>query len=109
MLVPFSESLSLVLSIPETALEDSGKTFVPLVFSVFRECAFKHTSDSFLVASYHSMDIFWTTCPSFDFENANPSLHQSVDEPYGLEVLRTHDIFVVYLKLVASLVVCCGI
>ena len=55
------------------------------------------------------MHIFWSTSTSLNLEHSNSSLHHLVDEADGLQVLRAHDIFVVYFELVACLVVGNGI
>ena len=97
VLIPLSERLSLVVTIPKTAVKDGGELLVPRIFLGLGERAFEHTPDGFLVALHHRVDIFGATCTTFYFENAHAGIHHFVDEAHGFQVFRTHNILVVHL------------
>ena len=89
-LTPFSEFLSLVVAIPESAVEDSSELsvlfFLGLV--VVGEGACKNRFDGVVVCLDDSMDIFGSAGTSFYLEDSYTSVHHHVDEAYGLEVAR---------------------
>ena len=62
-----------------------------------------YCSDGLLVCLDNSIDIFWSASSSFYFEYPYTGIHQFVDEADSLQVLRTHEVFVVHLYLVARL------
>ena len=109
MLVPFAHLLSLIVAVPEAAVEDCGQAFVPPVFFLFGVSAVEHARYGFLVARHHRVYIFRTAGAPLYLEHPYAGLHHTVDEAHGLQVFRTHDIFVVYLELVARLVVGHGV
>ena len=106
---PFAQLLTLVIAVPESSVEDSGQAFVPSIFLLFSESTFNNRLNGFFVARHHVVHILWSACPALDFEHPNARIHHEVNEANGLQILRTHDIFVVYLQLVARLVVGNGV
>ena len=55
------------------------------------------------------MDILRAAGPSLDLEHPYARIHHPVDEADGLQVLRTHDVFVVDFQLVACLIIRHGV
>ena len=106
---PFAQLLTLVIAIPESSVEDSGQSFVPNIFLLFGESAVDNRLNGFFVACHYIVHILWSACPSLNFEHPHACVHHEIDEANGLQVLRTHDIFVVNLQLVARLVVGNGV
>src|SRR5574344_74995 len=99
VLVPFSQFLPLVVTIPEPAVEDGGETLIPSVLFLFGKGAIQYGGDSLLIAGHHGVYILWASCTSFNLEHPHAGLHHLVDETHRLEVFWTHDILVVYFQL----------
>ena len=109
MLIPLTESLTLIITIPETTVEYGGKFFVPGILLLFCKGAVKNCSYRLLIAFHYSIYIFRTTGTTLNLEDANTSIHHAVDEADGLQVLRTHHILVVDFQLVTGLIISNGI
>ena len=108
-LVPFTHQLSLIVTIPETTIEDGGKTLVPLVFAFLGKRAVEHSLNGLLITLHDGIDVFRPTGSSLDLKDADASLHHTIDETDGLQVLRRHDILVVDVELIARLIVGSGV
>ena len=65
--------------------------------------------DGLLIAAHHLVDVFRPAGAALNLEDTHAGPHQAVDEAHGLQVLRAHDVFVVYLQLMARLVVGGGV
>ena len=63
----------------------------------------QHGTDGFLVTAHHGVHILCTARPALYLEHTHTGMHHAVNEAYGLEVLRRHDVFVVYEQFVACL------
>ena len=50
VLVPFAQTLALIVAVPESAVEHGGEAFVPCVLLLFGERAVENGGDGFLVA-----------------------------------------------------------
>ena len=98
-LVPLTHELTLVVAIPEATVEDTRQTLVPLVFLLLGKGAVEHALDSLLVALHHGIDILRTAGPTLDLEHPHTRFHHTIDKTHGLEILRTHQIFIVHLYL----------
>ena len=99
VLIPLTKGLPLVVTIPETTIEDSCQLTIPLVFLSFGEGAVENGLDGCLVALHHRQHIFRTTGTTFNLEDTHTRLHHAIDETDGLEVFGTHDVLVVNLQL----------
>ena len=109
VLVPFAHELSLVVAVPEPAVEDGGESLVPLVLLLFRERVIEYGLDGLLITFYHRINVFRSSCTAFGLEYAYATLHHPIDETYGFQVLGRHDVFIVDVELVARLIIRCGI
>ena len=101
MLVPLAEGLTLVVTIPETAVEYGGKSFIPGILLLFGKGTIQYGSYRLLVALHYGIYVFWSTGTTLNLEDANAGIHHAVDEADGLQILRTHYILVVDFQLVA--------
>jgi len=106
MLVPFTESLPLVITIPETTVEDGSEFLIPLILLLLGKGSVEHGSYRLLITFHYGIYVFRTAGTAFYLEDAHTGIHHAVDEADGLQVLRTHYILVVDFKLVASFVIC---
>ena len=106
MLVPFTESLPLVIAVPETTVEYGGEFLIPLILLLLGKGAVEHGSYRLFIAFYDGIYVFRTAGTALNLEDAHTGIHHAVDEADGLQVLRTHYILVVYFKLVAGFIVC---
>ena len=97
--VPFAERLPLIISVPETTVEDTCQFGIPMVLLLFRESSVEHTLDGFLIGFHHGIDIFRTTGTTFNLKDTHTALHHAIDETHGLQVLRTHDVFIIDFQL----------
>ena len=102
---PFAHLLSLVITIPKSAVEHSGKTLVPIFHLLRSESAFLHGLHRFLVAPHHGVNIFGRACTTFNLKDRNTGFHHSVDETDGFEVFGAHDVFVVHFQFSAGFLV----
>ena len=107
--VPLAQGLTLIVAVPEATVEDCSECCVPLVLLLVGERAVEHSRNSLLVAAHHVVDVLCATSATLYLEHTHAGAHHAVDEADGLEVLRRHDILVVYLELVARLVVGDGV
>ena len=108
-LVPFTHQLSLIVTIPETTIEDGGKTLVPLILALLSKRSVEHGLDGLLVTLHDGIDVFRPTGSSLDLKDADASLHHTIDETDGLQVLGRHDILVVDVELIARFIVGSGV
>ena len=69
VLVPLAQQLSLVVAVPEAAVEDGGESLVPSILFIFREGAVQHALDGLAVALYYGQDIFGTAGAAFNLEH----------------------------------------
>ena len=91
----------MVISIPESTIEYRCQLSIPFVFLLFGECTVENRCNGFLICFHYRVNILGTTRTTFNLEHPNATLHQFVDEAHGLQVFRTHQVFIVYLNLVA--------
>ena len=105
MLVPFAECLTLVITIPETTIEDSCQSFVPCILLFLCKSTIQYRSYRLLIALYYSIDVFRTTGTTFYLEDTHTGIHHTVDEADSLQVLRTHHILIVDFQLVTRFII----
>lgn len=104
--VPFAKALSLVVAVPESAVEHRCQALVPFVLLLLGERAVKHALYGLLVAFHHGVDILSAARTALYLEHSYAGLHHAVDEAHRLQVFRAHYIFVVNLQLRSCLLVC---
>ena len=100
--------MSEIVAVPKAAVEDGGKLFVPFRHALRRESPVEHGTECLFVAFHNGIDVFCGAGSSLDFEDADASLHHFVHEADGLQVLRAHDVFVIYVQLHPRLAVSDG-
>ena len=109
MLIPLAHKLALIVAIPETAVEHRGQAGIPLVLFLLGKRAVEHGLNGLLVAADDGVDVFGTTGTTFDFEYTHARLHHAIDEAHSLQVLRTHNVLIIDIELIARLIVGSGI
>ena len=104
-LAPFTQTLALIVAIPEAAVEHGGELFVPSVQAclILMETAIEHCLDGFVVGRHHCLHILGTTRTSFNLEYAHACVHHHIHEANRFQVLGRHDVLVIHLKLCACL------
>ena len=78
--VPLAHELALIVAIPETAVEDGGKAFVPGVFLFFCEVVVEYRLNRLFVALHDGIDVFRSSRATFYFKYPDTSLHHFIDE-----------------------------
>ena len=104
-MVPLAQRLSLIVAIPETAIEDGSQSLVPRVLLLLGESTVKHRLDGLLIAVDNGIHIFRSARATFYFKYAHTRPHHAVNETDGLQVLGRHDVFVVYLQFCSRLAI----
>ena len=69
VLVPLAQALSLVVAVPEAAVEDGGESLVPSILFILGEGAVQHALDGLAVALYYGQNISGTAGAAFNLEH----------------------------------------
>ena len=92
---PFAHLATHIVAVPETAVEDCGKTLFPAGDAFLGIGSVGNRSHSLLITLCDSAHIIGTPPPPFNLQHTDAGLHYLVEEVNGTEVFRRHNIFVV--------------
>ena len=100
---PFAETLTLIITIPKSAVEDATQTLVPI-----RNLRFNHRIVGILTALPCFHGFFVTTdyggyifCPAgttFDLKYPHTGIQHLIQEMNGLQILGRHDILIIDIE-----------
>ena len=92
---PFTQSLTQIISVPETTIENPAQPFIPIVHFFHGKFIFQCRIHGFAVTGYHCFYIFRSACTPFNLENTNTGFEHFVQKSNGFQVFGRHDVFVV--------------
>ena len=95
---PFSQTLSEIVAVPETTVENGLQAFIPCCNLFISKGIFQIGFDSFFVAFHHCAHILRSTGTTFNLEHTHTCIQHLIHKMNSFQVFRRHDIFVINIQ-----------